>query len=125
VTYALKEAINELFEEGLDARYKRYYENWSILKSGLIKIGFKLLLKPEHESCILISIIEPSNKEYKFKKMHDTLYDKGYTIYPGKLKNDKTFRLSIIGDIARKDIDNFIKCLKNVLIDMGISKIEY
>ena len=51
--------------------------------------------------------------------------DKGYTIYPGKLKNDKTFRLSIIGDITRKDIDNFILCLENVLIDMGISKLEY
>ena len=125
VTYALKQAVKDLFNEGLEARFSRYFNNWKILKDGLINIGFKLLLKPEHESNILITIMEPSNPEYKFKVMHDLLYRNGFTIYPGKLKNDKTFRLSIIGDIDQNDINNFLKCLKRVLIDMKLDKIKY
>ena len=37
-----------------------------------------LLLNPEDESHILLTVIEPDNPNYEFNKMHDLLYKKGY-----------------------------------------------
>jgi 2-aminoethylphosphonate-pyruvate transaminase len=53
------------------------------------------------------------------------LYDKGFTIYPGKLGKKKTFRLANMGDINSIDIDRFINELSNVIMKIGIDRISY
>jgi len=124
--YALRKAIDEHFEEGEASKFKRYEKNWRILRSGLISLGFKLLIDLENESKILLTIIEPTNIQYNFNQLHDIIYKEGFTIYPGKLKNNNnTFRLSVMGDIDSKDINNFLSCMKTTLIKMGIKKIKY
>jgi 2-aminoethylphosphonate aminotransferase len=120
VIYALKQAIKEYFEEGGKSRYKRYAENWQALRKGLKEIGFRFLLKERQESRLLMTIIEPLDSNYDFTIMHDLLYKRGFTIYPGKLYNLNTFRLAVIGDLRVKDILDFIKALKSVLTEMGV-----
>ena len=58
----------------------------------------------EHQSRILLSIVEPDNESYSFNDMHDYLYARGFTIYPGKLAGQQTFRLAILGALTLEDI---------------------
>lgn len=121
VIYALRQAIAEYFQEGGIKRWNRYSENWETLRSGLDEIGFEFLLKPEQESRLLTSVLAPNHPEYDFKKMHDLLYERGFTIYPGKILSDDTFRIANIGDINSNDIKAFIESLKAVLAEMEIN----
>lgn len=113
--YALNRAIKEYFKEGGGNRYKRYTQNWKILRQGLLNLGFDLLLKEEEESHILLTVLEPKSKNYSFKKMHDFLYKKGFTVYPGKIDTEKTFRLANMGDITSADINKFLVNLRSFL----------
>lgn len=47
-------------------------------------MGFKFLLKQAENSHILTTVLEPEDPSYDFVKMHDLLYEKGFTIYPEK-----------------------------------------
>lgn len=107
IVYSLKQAIAEYFKEGGNQRYARYSENWRTLRSGLLDLGFSLLLEEENESHILITVIEPEDPAFNFEEMHDYLYDRGFTIYPGKMKK-KTFRVAVMGAIDYHDIEKFL-----------------
>jgi 2-aminoethylphosphonate aminotransferase len=115
VAYALRQAIDEYFAEGELNRWKRYQENWETLATGLKKLNFEFLLPDRYQSKILLAIKEPADPRYNFDAMHDYLYQKGYTIYPGKGAKEATFRLSVLGDLYKKDIENFLVELKNYL----------
>lgn len=120
IIYALRQAISEYFDEGEQRRYQRYTESWRTLRQGLADMGFSFLLAPEHESHILTTVIEPRHPNYDFKIMHDRLFEQGYTIYPGKIQQQNTFRLSVLGDIDKDDIFGFLAVLKKVVTRMGI-----
>jgi len=114
VMYALRQAIDELFKEGLENRYERYKKNHQLLVEGMKDRDFKLFLTQQVEhSCILETFYEPKN--FNFQKFHDKLYKKGFTIYPGKLDDKKTFRLSVMGDLKENDIKNFLEAVDDVL----------
>ncbi len=115
VCYALRQAIDEYFEEGEEGRWNRYQENWDVLVEGLQNLGLSFLLPYEQQSKILLAIIEPKNDKYNFDEMHDYLYQKGFTIYPGKGAKAATFRLSVLGDLYPQDIKNFLAALKGYL----------
>ncbi len=120
VLYALRAAIDEYFEEGEVNRQKRYTENWEILYNGVKELGFKTFLPYEQESKILFTIFEPEHENYSFDDMHDYLYEKGFTIYPGKVSEYNTFRLAVIGDLYAEDLKAFLVELKNYLSDRKI-----
>ncbi|NOQ22966.1 MAG: 2-aminoethylphosphonate--pyruvate transaminase [Candidatus Aegiribacteria sp.] len=115
VIYALYQAVKEYFLEGAENRFKRYRENWQILINGLLEMGFKLLLPLEHQSGLLTAILDPQDKNYHFNEMHDYLYHRGYTIYPGKGAKESTFRIANIGEIYSTDIKDFLNNLKSYL----------
>ena len=112
--YALRQAIDELFEEGLENRQERYKKNHQLLVKGMKDRGFKLFLTQQVDhSNILETFYEPKN--FDFKQFHDKLYEKGFTIYPGKLTKEKTFRLSVMGDLHTIDIQNFLVAVTEVM----------
>ena len=115
VAYALRQAIDEYFAEGELNRWYRYQENWNTLRNGLKQLNFDFLLPDEYQSKILLAVKEPVNPRYNFDAMHDYLYQRGYTIYPGKGAREATFRLSVLGDLYKEDIQNFLTELKNYL----------
>jgi 2-aminoethylphosphonate aminotransferase len=118
VAYALRQAIDEYVTETEQGRWKRYQENWEALYRGLKTLGFDFLLPIEHQSKILLAVLEPKHPAYDFNAMHDFLYDKGFTIYPGKGATKETFRLSILGDLHLIDIRNFLEQLKSYLMSI-------
>ena len=83
-----------------------------MLKSGLEKLGFKFLVEDKFHAKILTSIIEPIDSNYNFTEMHDYLYKRGFTIYPGKGAKQNTFRLANMGEIYKEDIVKFLDCLE-------------
>lgn len=115
VLYAMKQAVDELKEETPDKRYERYTENWETLKAGLDRLGFQRLINDEDHSHIITSVLEPNIKGFSFDKMHDWLYEKGITIYPGKINDLNTFRIANIGAIDKNDIKRFLNELENYL----------
>jgi len=123
--YSLRKAIDEFFYEGISNRQKRYFESWNVLSKGLKKRGFKLLLEDELQSKILTTIITPKNPKFDFNKLHDLLYSQNFTIYPGKIGELNTFRISNMGEINYLDIESFLLALDNSLDKMGIEKLEY
>ncbi len=115
VAYALRQAIDEYFLETESGRWSRYQENYDTLYQGLASLGFKFLLPDDQQSKILLAVLEPAHPNYDFTAMHDFLFERGFTIYPGKGAKEATFRLSVLGDLYKKDIQNFLDCLKQYL----------
>ncbi|MEQ8925510.1 MAG: aminotransferase class V-fold PLP-dependent enzyme [Fulvivirga sp.] len=115
VCYALRQAIDEYFAETEHGRWARYQNNWEVLVEGLQDLGFSFLLPYNQQSKILLAIIEPKNEKYDFDAMHNYLYERGYTIYPGKGAKKSTFRLSVLGDLHEKDIKGFLSELKKYM----------
>jgi 2-aminoethylphosphonate-pyruvate transaminase len=118
--YALKQAILEAKWEGIKNRKLRYDKMWGILIEGINRLGLEHLVNKGSHSKIITAIMEPTNSNYDFKQMHDFLYEKGFTIYPGKLENLNTFRVANIGDLNDQDIEKFIELLEQYI--NGISE---
>lgn len=113
--YALRKAITEYFKEGEKNRIKRYASMYEILKKRLQKLGFEFLVDEKHHSKLLTAILEPSAPHYSFNEMHDYLFERGFTIYPGKVGKINTFRLANIGEIYPEDIENFLVVFEDFL----------
>jgi 2-aminoethylphosphonate aminotransferase len=117
--YALRKAIDEFIKEGAENRHQRYMENNKILVEGMEGLGFKKIFKSFKESRLLTTFWEPEDKNYSFQRMHDLLYKKGFTIYPGKIR-EKTFRIANLGAIYPQDIKDFLQATKEVLEEMDL-----
>jgi aspartate aminotransferase-like enzyme len=122
VAYALRQAIDEYFIEGELKRWGRYKENWETLYRGLKRLGFDFLVPLNYQSKILLAIIEPKHSGYDFDAMHDYFYQRGFTIYPGKGAKEATFRLSVLGDLTKEDINGFLQELEGYLLASGVVK---
>lgn len=117
--YALKQAIEELKQEGVQRRYQRYAKSWDTLINGITRLGLEHLVLEQHHSKIITAILEPDCAGYNFNQMHDYFYNRGFTIYPGKLKKSKTFRIANIGDITHEDIESFLELLEHYLMSIN------
>jgi len=113
--YALRQAITEYFAEGPENRFARYASMYEIMKKKVRELGFEFLIDEKHHAKLLTAIIEPKSPAYSFNEMHDYLFERGFTIYPGKVGNKNTFRLSNIGDIYPADIESFLVVFEEYL----------
>ena len=116
--YALRQALREILLEGVQARYERYTACWQVLVEGLSRLGLQLPVAPAHQSRLLTTVTEPVLSGYSFESMHDELLRKGFTIYPGKLLKQNTFRIANIGAIVPDDIVAFLGHLENYLLSL-------
>ena len=57
--------------------------------------------------------------EFK-NRLSDYCYERGFTIYPGKVTTTDTFRLCALGAIDVEDIEEFFKVLREALIENNI-----
>jgi 2-aminoethylphosphonate aminotransferase len=117
--YALQQAIIELHNEGVSARYARYSKSWLTLVEGLHHLELRYLVDPSHHSRIITAVVEPECSTFNFNELHDFLYKQGITIYPGKLHHQNTFRVANIGDITFEDIKAFLYFLRKYMKGIG------
>jgi 2-aminoethylphosphonate aminotransferase len=122
IVYALEQALNEFFAEGgAQGRHQRYVQNWEALDSGVRSLGFRRLLPEAILSRILTAYIEPDHPNYSFDAMHDRLYSRGFTIYPGKGAQQDTFRLANMGAVDVNDMRAFVAALAATLSELKVS----
>lgn len=118
VAYALDRALDEYFIEGGAARYQRYTDCWTTLIDGLRTLGLTPLLPVELHSKLLTAIAEPSIPGFDYGHLHDWLYERHITIYPGKGGITPNFRIANIGEIDRRDIEFVLDRLGEYLSEL-------
>jgi 2-aminoethylphosphonate-pyruvate transaminase len=120
VVYALEQALEEYEAEGGEARFARYRRCFEALDGGVQGLGFRRLLPEAQLSRILTAYVEPDHVNYSFDAMHDRLYAKGYTIYPGKGASEATFRLANMGAVEKDDMLGFVEAMEQTLEELQI-----
>lgn len=118
--YSVVQSLKEYFDEGEENKWLRHKAVFETLHEGLAQLGFKDAIKREWQSGLVISVKYPDDENWNFDSIHDYCYDRGFTIYPGKIDSLNTFRLCALGAITVDDIYEFFKVFKRSLIDNNI-----
>lgn len=118
--YATIQGLKEYFQEGEEAKWARHTRVFEAIHKGLDELGFKDVIKREEQTGLVVSAIYPNDANWDFEKVHDYCYERGFTIYPGKISTTNTFRLCALGAIDVKDIEDFFKVFKEALETYGI-----
>ena len=117
--YALEQAIREYFAEGEQARWERVTGCWEAIHQGLAEIGLDTVIDKEIQGHLVVTVQAPDDGRFDFFKLHDYCYERGFTIYPGKMFGLETFRLCNLGLITARDIRDFFKVAKEAFVEMG------
>jgi len=119
--YSAIQALKEYFAEGEIPKWERHKRVWEAIHKGIKELGFKDVIKKEWQAGLVVSVIYPDDENWDFKKVHDYCFERGFTIYPGKMSNTNTFRLCSLGAIDVKDIEDFFVIFKEALEHYNIS----
>ena len=118
--YATMQALEEYWAEGEEAKWARHTRVFNAINQGLDELGFKQVIKPEWRAGLVSSAIYPDDPNWSFEKVHDYCYERGFTIYPGKISTTNTFRLCALGAIDEADIRDFFAVFKEALETTGV-----
>lgn len=118
--YATIQALKEYFAEGETAKFARHRRVYEAIRKGVAELGFDTVIDPAIESGLVVSVKYPEDPNWNFEKVHDYCYDRGFTIYPGKISTTNTFRLCALGAIDVKDIKDFFNVMKEALDQFNI-----
>lgn len=113
--YATIQALKEYWEEGEKAKWERHTRVFEAIHDGLDELGFKDVIKRGEQAGLVVSAIYPDDLNWNFEKIHDYCYERGFTIYPGKISGTNTFRLCALGSIDKVDIENFFVVFREAL----------
>ena len=113
--YAALQGIKEYWAEGEEGKWARHTRVFNAINEGLDKLGFKQVIKPEERAGLVSTAIYPDDPNWSFEKVHDYCYERGFTIYPGKISSTNTFRLCALGAIDVKDIEDFFAVFEEAL----------
>ena len=118
--YAMIQALKEYWEEGEEAKWARHTRVFNAINFNLDELGFRQVIKPEWRIGLVSSAIYPDDPNWNFDKIHDYCYERGFTIYPGKISTANTFRICALGAIDEEDIKDFFVVFKEALEECGV-----
>ena len=113
--YATIQALKEYFEVGEEAKFARHRAVYEAIHKGLDELGFETVFDNLIVSVLVVSVKYPDDPNWSFENVHDYCYERGFTIYPGKISTTNTFRLCALGTIVPKDVEDFFVVLKDAL----------
>lgn len=119
--YATIQALKEYWAEGEETKWARHTRVFNAINDGLDELGFRQVIKPEWRAGLVSSAIYPDDPNWSFEKVHDYCYERGFTIYPGKISTTNTFRLCALGAIDEQDIKDFFVVFKEALKAYGVT----
>ncbi|MEY2439032.1 MAG: hypothetical protein QOI34_417, partial [Verrucomicrobiota bacterium] len=113
--HALQSKLDEIFEEGLDARYARHARTNALVHEWVRRADFDFFAEDGYRSKTLTCVkntrgIDVGKMVRDLREKHHLVIDGGY----GKLKG-QTFRLSNMGDETDETISHLLVCLDDVL----------
>lgn len=113
--YATIQALKEYFEEGEEAKWDRHTRVFNTLYDGLERLGFKIFIPKEKNAGLVCAALYPDDDNFDFIKVHDYCYERGFTIYPGKVEKKGMFRLCALGAIDTPDVEAFFQVFEEAL----------
>jgi aspartate aminotransferase-like enzyme len=113
--FALQSKLDEIFEEGLDARFARHARTNALVHDWVKRTDFGFFAEEGFRSKTLTCVANNKGIDVlafakKLREKHHLLIDPGY----GKLRG-KTFRLSNMGDETEETVSHLLACLDDVL----------
>lgn len=97
--YALRAALEELLDEGPDARRSFYRARMAWLDAALDRLGLDIVVRPGSRSSSIRAIRLPRGVSYE--TVHDRLRDRGFVIYAGMgPAAAEQFRICVLGAIG-------------------------
>ncbi len=118
--YALKQALEEYWEEGEEEKWKRHQRVFRAILEGLRELGFKCMIDENYQSGLAAAVQYPDDSRWNFERIHDYCYRRGFTIYPGKSADHNSFRLCALGAIDVCDIKAFFEVFRDALKESGM-----
>ena len=119
--YATIQALKEYWAEGEEAKWARHTRVFNAINEGLEELGFRQVIKPALRAGLVSSAIYPDDPNWSIEKVHDYCYERGFTIYPGKISTTNTFRLCALGAIDEADIKDFFVVFKDALKECNVT----
>ena len=114
IHYALDAALDELLEETVKNRIKRYRQAAAMLRKGFQEMGLEFIVPERLWSNTLTALKLPEGVTYP--GLHDRLKEKGFVIYAGQKKlSESIFRIANMGDITTEEFQRLLDTLKNCL----------
>jgi len=112
--YALDAALDELLEETVAGRVRRYRAASQLLREGFARLGLKTLLPSLYQANSLTALLLPDGVTYY--RLHDDLKARGFVIYEGQGKlQSGIFRVANMGHLTLNDFRQFLQALEEVL----------
>jgi aspartate aminotransferase-like enzyme len=113
--HALQSKLDEISEEGFDARFDRHARTNVLVHDWVRRAGFDFFAEEGFRSKTLTCVknnrgIDVLKLARELRGKHHLVIDPGY----GKIKA-KTFRLSNMGDETEETISHLLACLDDVL----------
>jgi aspartate aminotransferase-like enzyme len=113
--HALQFKLDEIFEEGLEARFARHARTNALVHDWVRRAGFDFFAEEGFRSKTLTCVknnkgIDVLEFARKLREKHHLVIDPGY----GKIRG-KTFRLSNMGDETEETVSHLLTCLDDVL----------
>ena len=113
--FALQSKLEEIFEEGLDARFARHVRTNGLVHDWVKRTGFEFFAEEGFRSKTLTCVknnrgIDILSMSKRLREKHHLVIDPGY----GKLRG-QTFRLSNMGDETEETVSHLLACLDEVL----------
>ncbi len=113
--HALQSKLEEIFEEGPDARFDRHARTNALVHDWVRRTGFDFFAEEDFRSKTLTCVknnrgIDVLELVRKLREKHHLVIDPGY----GKIKG-QTFRLSNMGDETEETVSHLLACLDDVL----------
>ncbi len=118
--YSVKQALKEYWDEGEQRKWDRHIRVFEAIHRGIDKLGFQPLIDRKLQSGVVVAVRYPKDSKWNFEKVHDYCYERGFTIYPGKVAGNESFRLCAMGAIDSDDIEKFFEVLTQALINLGM-----
>jgi aspartate aminotransferase-like enzyme len=113
--FALQSKLEEIFEEGLEARFDRHSRTNALVHDWVRNRGFDFFAEENFRSKTLTCVANNKNIDVvdlakRLREKHHLVIDPGY----GKLRG-KTFRLSNMGDETEETVSHLLACLNDCL----------
>ena len=120
MTYALREALRMMMEEGIDNRIDRHARAAAALRAGLEALGLELLADPEYRLNPLTTVQIPDGIDDATVRS-TLLNDHGIEIGGGLGEfRGKAWRIGLMGDSARdRNVLALLSALEQILNDSG------
>jgi len=110
-------------EGGQPARLARYTRNYETLVQGMAELGFRPFLDARIQAPIIVTFHAPADPHYTFRAFYDSVRDKGFILYPGKLTQVETFRVGCIGAIDRDEMRHAVNAVRDTLAELQIERV--